>query len=147
MTAELVLVPRGLIELVIREDVDEVLVDQLRTVLASPAETVFPPWEKVRLMAEHLGRMVDERGLMAVSELDQLRATMRDDLDALEVSLHDEWALYHGLVWVGMVTELARNGYKNGKVSADVLDAVKEIATTIASALLEFLPPEAKKTP
>lgn len=144
--SDLVLVPRGLLDLVLREDIDGPVRVELDRVLAAPTATVFPPWEKVRAMAEQLGQIVEGRGPIAVSELDQLRATMRDELDALEVSLHDEWALYHGLVWVGMVVELARNGYKNGRLSNDVLDSVREIGTTIASALLEFLPPEAKKT-
>lgn len=105
---------------------------------------VRPPWSKVRNMAAQVERLVAERGPRAVHELDQLRGTMRDELDELEVSLFDEWALYHGLVWVGMVVELARNGERNGYIEHAVYSSIAEIATTIASGVLEYLPPDAR---
>lgn len=149
--SEYVPVPRAVVEALVyevgRELPSSIIVD-LEKSLVSDLTTgieVSPPWSKVRLMAEHLERLIGERGPIATAQLDQLRATMRDELDTLEVSLRDEWVIYHGLVWVGMVVELARHGYRNGAVGVDTLAAVKEIGTTIASALLEFLPPEARK--
>lgn len=140
-------VPRVVVEALVeewkRELPSSILID-LESALVVNLAVEKPPWAQVRNMAVDLERLIAGRGPRAVHELDQLRATMRDELDKLEVSLHDPWALYHGLVWVGMMVELARNGRKNGAVDAETFGAIAEIATTIAGGLLEFLPPEAR---
>lgn len=103
-----------------------------------------PPWALVRTAVGYLETLVAGRGPAGLSELDQLRSTIRDELDKLEVSLHDERDLYLGLVYTGMLTELARNGLDKGAISAETYSAVAEISTTIAAALLDYLPPEAR---
>lgn len=147
MSDRYVLAPRHLVELVLRDTADPSVRLELEGVLdhTSAPEVVAPPWEKVRNMAAQLGDLLAERGPVAVHELDQLRANMRDELDKLDLSLHDEWVVYHGLVWVAMVVELARNGYKNEGIGSDVLEAIEQIATTIASGLLDFVPPQARR--
>lgn len=100
------------------------------------------PWHNAEPALRRLRAMVEERGPRAVAELDQLRGTIRDELDKLGVSLFDEAAIYHGLVWTGLVTELARYGYSNAAIGVETYDAIREITATIASALLEYVPRE-----
>lgn len=104
--------------------------------------TSTPPWHNAVTALRQLRALVDDRGPRAVHELDQLRGTIRDELDKLDVTLHDEVAIYHGLVWTGLVTELARYGVHNGAIEEGTYKAVAEIAATIASALLEYVPRE-----
>jgi hypothetical protein len=121
------------------------LVDELlEATRAHAAPARRPPWEKVRAAAGHLSTLVTARGARAIAELDQLRGTIRDELDELEVSVRDEFALYHGLVWTGLVVELARNGLRNEALDVATYEAISDLATTIASALLDYLPPEAR---
>ena len=101
-----------------------------------------PPWHLTENAIRQLRRLVADRGARGTFELDQLRGAIRDELDKLGVSLRDETAVYHGLVWTGLVVELARNGHNAGHVSPATYKAVQEIATTIASALLEYVPRE-----
>lgn len=146
MTDRYVLTPRRLVEVALRDTADPSVRLELEEILdhTSAPAVVAPPWEKVRNMAAQLDELIVGRGPVAIHELDQLRANMRDELDKLDLSLHDEWVVYHGLVWVAMVVDLARNGYKNEGIGSDVLEAIEQIATTIASGLLEFLPPSAR---
>lgn len=103
-----------------------------------------PPWHLTRQAIPYLEKIVADRGPGGLSDLDQLRSIIRDEVDKLELSVHDPWTLYVGLVWTGMITELARNGMENGRVSLATYETVAEIVTTIAAALLDYLPPEAR---
>lgn len=138
--AEYVPVPRAVVEALLDREADvddEAIANDLRTALRRPSS---PPWDNAATALRMLRQMVDERGPRATHELDQLRGTIRDELDKLDVSLYDETAIYHGLVWTGLVTELARYGLQNGAVEDVTYKAIAEIAATIASALLEYVP-------
>lgn len=99
-----------------------------------------PPWHHAAEGVRQMRKIVADRGPGALAQLDQVRGEIRDEFDKLDVSLHDETAIYHGLVWTGLVTELARHGYKNGAVDGDTFRAIGEIIATIGSALLEYVP-------
>lgn len=116
---------------------DHAIRNDLRAALE---RTSTPPWENATTALLELRKLVADRGPRAVAELDQLRGTIRDELDKLGVTLFDETAVYHGLVWVGLVTELARYGLGNGAIGEVTYKAIAEIAATIASALLEYVP-------
>lgn len=147
-------VPRAAIETLLRRKWDlsddvfpEVLAAYNRATTAPrpSSSSSAPPWHLTRAAVGYLETLVASKGPVAVSDLDQIRGTIRDELDKLEVSLHDETAVYHGLVWIGIVTELARNGLRNGEIVEEVYASVAQIVTTIAAALLEYLPPEARR--
>lgn len=99
-----------------------------------------PPWHNAAPGISQMRTLVAEKGPVAVHELDQLRATIRGVLDEVEVSLHDEHAVYFGLVWTGLVTEIARYGYANARIDGDTYQAIGEIVATIGAALLDYVP-------
>lgn len=103
-----------------------------------------PPWHLTRKAFGYLSALVAGRGMRGRHELDQLQGTIRDALDEVGVNLHDEWAVYHGLVWAGMVVELARNGLDNEAIPRPVYDAIAEIVTTIGAALMEYAPEDVR---
>ena len=99
-----------------------------------------PPWCLTSKAFAYLSELVSGRGMQGAAELDQLRATIREELDKLEIGLTDEWSVYHGLVWTGLLTELARNGLANGAIAFETYEAIAEITTTIGAALMEYAP-------
>lgn len=140
-------VPRPVVEALLREHDGELVSEfddpAIRNDLkAALARDDRPAWENAAAALRMLRKLVDERGPRGVHELDQLRGTIRDELDTLGVTLHDEVAIYHGFVWTGLVTELARNGLHHDHIDEATFKAVAEIAATIASALLEYVPVE-----
>lgn len=103
-----------------------------------------PPWHLTQQAFAYLAEVIAGRGPVGRSELDQLQGTIRDELDKLEVNLHDEWVVYLGLVWTGLVTELARNGLAHQAIDRPTYVAIAEIATTIGAALMEYAPEEVR---
>jgi hypothetical protein len=137
-------VPRTVIEDLLDSDGEVMKLSTVRADLrAALRRPSTPPWHHAAEGISQLRELVDERGPRAVGELDQLRGSIRDELDRLDVSLRDEFAIYHGLVWVGLVVEIARNGFDNGYVDPPTFLKIREIVTTIASALLEYVPKDA----
>lgn len=129
-----------------RGDLASDLADEARRFFRRPgALTARPPWGLVRDSVGWLDELVQGRGVRAISELDQIRAEIIEQLDRLELSLHDERAVYDGLVWIALVVELARNGLGKGTIGLETYRSISSIVTTIAAALLPYLPPEARR--
>lgn len=99
-----------------------------------------PPWHVTEKAVRQYREIIARRGPMAVAELDQLRATIRGEFDKIEVSLHDERAIFDGFVWVGLVTEIARYGYSNGRIDVTTYEAIAEITATIGAAIVDYVP-------
>jgi hypothetical protein len=119
-------------------DVGEVVEEEIVSIETLSSSS--PPWSLVRPAEAHLRRLVADRGPGGLAELDQLRAVLRNALDEVEVTLHDEWAVYFGLVWTGAITELARNGFENERLTPAAYRDVAEITTTIGAALIDYVP-------
>lgn len=128
-----------------RGDLASDLADEARRFFRRPgALTARPPWGLVRDSVGWLETLVEARGVGAISDLDQIRAEIIEQLDKLEITLHDERAVYEGLVWIALVVELARNGLEKKSVGLETYRSISSIVTTIAAALLPYLPPEAR---
>lgn len=110
--------------------------DQVENV--TPSER--PPWHVTERAVRQYREIIARKGPLAVAELDQLRATIREEFDKIEVSLHDERAIFDGFVWVGLVTELARYGYSNARITGETYEAIAEITATIGAALIDYVP-------
>lgn len=52
----------------------------------------------------------------------------------------DEWATYHGLAYMSLMVQLARNNYENGAIDHDTAGAVTAIARGVAMALAQHAP-------
>lgn len=119
----------------------ELLAARNRTALPDEtARSARPPWNLTTKAFTYLAGLVAGRGVQGAAELDQLRATIREELDKLGISLTDEWSVYHGLVWTGLLTELARNGLTNEAIAFESYEAIAEITTTIGAALMDYAP-------
>jgi hypothetical protein len=143
-----VLVPRWVVDDLLKERwpigsaiFPELLASRSRADTRSP---VRPPWHLTGPAFAHLRDIVAARGPMGTAHLDQLRTLIRNELDKLEVSVTDEWSVYHGLVWTGLLTELARNGLENEAIDRATYAAIAQITTTIGAALMEYAPEEAR---
>lgn len=124
---------------------DAALLADLHAALAEDHDSTggaSPPWHLAANAVRQLRQLRAERGVKGQADLDQLQATIREQLDELEVSVHDPAAIFHGFVWTGLVVEIARYGYSNGRVDGDTFSAIGEISHTIASALLDYVPAE-----
>jgi hypothetical protein len=53
---------------------------------------------------------------------------------------HDEWATYHGLAFMSLVVQLARNNYENDAIDHATAGAVTAIARGVAMALAQHAP-------
>lgn len=107
---------------------------------ASTERRERPPWHVTEKAVRQYREIIARRGPMAVAELDQLRATIRGEFDKIEVSLHDERAIFDGFVWVGLVTEIARYGYSNGRIDVTTYEAIAAITATIGAAIVDYVP-------
>lgn len=54
----------------------------------------------------------------------------------------DPWATYHGLAFMSLVVDLARNNYENGAIDHQTAGAVTAIARGVAVALARHVPEE-----
>lgn len=52
----------------------------------------------------------------------------------------DEWATYHGLAFMSLMIDLARNNYENDAIDHDTAGAVTAIAKGVALALARHVP-------
>ncbi|MFP3905557.1 MAG: hypothetical protein ACLFRV_03510 [Acidimicrobiales bacterium] len=52
----------------------------------------------------------------------------------------DEWATYHGLAYMSLLVDLARNNYENGAIDHQTAAAVSAIAHGVASVLARHAP-------
>ena len=53
---------------------------------------------------------------------------------------HDEWATYHGLAYMSLMVQLARNNYENDAIDHTTAGAVTAIARGVAMALARHAP-------
>jgi hypothetical protein len=52
----------------------------------------------------------------------------------------DEWATYHGLAFMSMLVDLARNNYENDAIDHQTAAAVTAIARGVATVLAQYAP-------
>jgi hypothetical protein len=52
----------------------------------------------------------------------------------------DEWAAYHGLAFMSLLIDLARNNYENGAIDHQTAGAVTAIARSVATVLAHQAP-------
>jgi hypothetical protein len=52
----------------------------------------------------------------------------------------DEWATYHGLAFMSLLVDLARNNYENGAIDHQTAGAVTAIARGVATVLARHAP-------
>lgn len=53
---------------------------------------------------------------------------------------HDEWATYHGLAYMSLIVQLARNNFENDAIDHATAGAVTAIARGVAMALAQHAP-------
>jgi hypothetical protein len=54
----------------------------------------------------------------------------------------DQWATYHGLAFMSLMVDLARNNYENDAIDHETAGAVTAIARGVALALARHVPQE-----
>ncbi|HSL56912.1 MAG TPA: hypothetical protein VK866_03640 [Acidimicrobiales bacterium] len=99
-----------------------------------------PPWELTgdvvaRLRAELATADPDTR-----ADFDAFARFVAEQLGAYRVDLGDEWAVYHGLAFVSLMTELARNNYENGAIDHATAGALTAVARGVAAVLADRAP-------
>jgi hypothetical protein len=100
-----------------------------------------PDWE---LTGDTVARLRDE--LDAVdpetrADFDDFAAFVAEKLGEYRIDPSlDEWAAYHGLAFMSLVADLARNNYENGAIDHQAAGAVTAIARGVAAALARHVP-------
>jgi hypothetical protein len=86
------------------------------------------------------------------AELDAVEPATRADFDAFSTLVAerlaeyridpavDEWATYHGLAFMSLLVDLARNNYDNGAIDHQTAGAVTAIARGVATVLAHHAP-------
>lgn len=95
------------------------------------------------LTAELLGSLRAEQaelGAEARGDYERFEVLLRDELAAYGVSLDDEAAVYHGLVFMAVALDLARNSHANEGIDQPTLAAMAGLARSIALALAAHAP-------
>lgn len=119
--------------------------------LASNADTIDElrrrpmPWSYVQEAIRLIDQVVASRGPIGESNRDQLQTYVRNTLDAFDVAVTDEEALYHGFVFAGLVVEMAKNGHGKGHLSTEALEAIAHVAQSLAAALIPYVPEEVRR--
>ncbi|CAN5745975.1 hypothetical protein BH20ACT2_BH20ACT2_09670 [soil metagenome] len=99
-----------------------------------------PRWD---LASELLGSLRAERAELdaeARADYERFGVLLRDELAAYGMSLDDEAAVYHGLAFMAVALDLARNSHANEAIDQQTLAAVAGLARSIAMALAERAP-------
>jgi hypothetical protein len=71
---------------------------------------------------------------------DAFARLVAEQLAEYRIELDDEWATYHGLAFMSLVVDLARNNYENGAIDHQTAGAVTAIARGVATVLAEHAP-------
>jgi hypothetical protein len=99
-----------------------------------------PPWE---LTGDVVARLRDEVATSdpaTRADFDAFAGFVAEQLGAYRVDLDDEWAVYHGLAFVSLMTELARNNYENGAIDHPTAAALTAVARGVAAVLADRAP-------
>lgn len=116
-----------------------------REAVAARARLSFarPPWKNVQPATRALRELVADRpDLVAITDANA--AFVRDTYDDLELSVYDEQTLYVTLCALGTLVEMTRNSYERGVAGGSTLGEVAVLVQTFVSALVDYLPAEAK---
>lgn len=103
-----------------------------------------PRWDYIAAAVRVIDKMVhDDPATLA--RTDAVQAYVRDTFDALGISVLDPDALYVAITTAGLIVEMADNGRQHGVVDASTVRAVANISQTFTAALIDYLPPEARR--
>lgn len=100
-----------------------------------------PDWD---LTGDTVARLRDElAGVDSETKADfeTFAAFVTDQLAEYRIDpATDEWATYHGLAFMSLLVDLARNNYENGAIDQQTAGAVGAIAHGVASVLAQHAP-------
>lgn len=103
-----------------------------------------PRWDYVAKAITRIeAEFADDVG--ARSRVDALGAYVRDTFDGLGLSVHDADTLYVAVTTAGLLVEMANNGRAKGQVEPETVLAIANIAQSFTAALIDYLPPEARR--
>jgi hypothetical protein len=100
-----------------------------------------PDWS---LTGDTMARLREEISGVDDDTLEDFEAFSRFVSDELREygidAAHDEWATYHGLAFMSLIIDLARNNFENDAIDHDTAGAVTAIAKGVALALARHVP-------
>lgn len=100
-----------------------------------------PEWELTGDTVSKLRDEVAQADEATRSDFEDFSAFVRQELGEYRIDpAHDEWAVYHGLAYMSLVSDLARNNFENGAIDHDTAAAVAAIVRGVAMALARYAP-------
>ena len=100
-----------------------------------------PDWE---LTGDTVARLRDELADVdddTRADFDAFSRFVSDQLAEYRIDpAHDEWAIYHGLAYMSLMVDLARNNFENDAIDHATAGAVTAIAKGVALALARHVP-------
>lgn len=99
-----------------------------------------PPWELTGDVVARLRAEVATSDPATRADFEAFAAFVAEQLGSYRVDLDDPWAVYHGLAFVSLLTELARNNYENGAIDHPTAAALTAVARGVAAVLADRAP-------
>ena len=99
-----------------------------------------PDWGLTGDTVAKLRAELDELDPATRADFDDFAAHVATQLAEYQIVLDDEWATYHGLAFMSLLVDLARNNYENGAIDHQTAGAVTAIARGVATVLARHAP-------
>ncbi len=102
-----------------------------------------PDWELAGDSVARLRAELDEVDDATRADFDAFSRFVSEQLGEYRIDPStDEWATYHGLAFMSLMVDLARNNYENDAIDHATAGAVTAIARGVALALARHVPEE-----
>jgi hypothetical protein len=100
-----------------------------------------PDWELTGDTLERLREELADVDDETRADFDAFSRFVSDQLAEYRIDpARDEWAIYHGLAYMSLMVDLARNNYENDAIDHATAGAVTAIAKGVALALARHVP-------
>lgn len=101
-------------------------------------------WDSFRKAARMLTDLRDQNA-GNVSRADVVQSYARDVFDGFGLTLRDDDVLFAAIVTATLLVQLATNAHEREQITPEAVAAIAHVAQSFAIAVLDYLPPEARR--